>query len=68
MVARADGGWADQHPPVLTLKQSAAQTDTTKYFARSASLGDAGQYECQVSTERKLSRVVTLAVTGNHRV
>jgi len=30
---------------------------------RQADLQDAGQYECQVSTEQKLSRVVTLAVT-----
>ena len=29
-LARAAGGWADHHPhSVLTLKQSAAETDTT---------------------------------------
>ena len=33
-------------------------------FFRSAELSDAGQYECQISTEKKLSHVVSLTVTG----
>ena len=37
-----------------------------KYF-RSAKPSDSGHYECQVSTEHKLSKIVTLNVVGKFR-
>lgn len=51
-----------QADPRLGIEKTSYLSQWT-LIIRSASLGDAGQYECQVSTERKLSRVVTLAVT-----